>query len=112
MANSRFKIQYLCFEKSLLEKQELTSLQCRGGRILPSSAALLGADIETNVCATRGARARLSSVLSHPTFCDERPAGTPSPDPLRLMKAPSRATLSPGRGPSFRHTTAGPTLRR
>ena len=23
------------------------------------------------------------------------PAGTPSPGPLRLMKAPSRATLSP-----------------
>ena len=35
------------------------------------------------------------SVLSHAIVYNERPAGTPSPDPLRLMKAPSRATLSP-----------------
>jgi hypothetical protein len=43
----------------------------------------------------RGAGARLSSVLFHPIFYNGRPAGTPSPVPLRLMKAPSRATLSP-----------------
>ena len=43
----------------------------------------------------RGAGAGLSSVLFDSTFCDERPARTPSPDPLRLMKAPARATLSP-----------------
>ena len=51
----------------------------------------------------RGAGARLSSVLSHPISYDGRPAGTPSPDPLRLMKAPARATLSPkgDRGAGF-----------
>jgi hypothetical protein len=38
---------------------------------------------------------RLASVLSHPIVYNERPAGPPSPDPRRLMKAPSRATLSP-----------------
>jgi hypothetical protein len=43
----------------------------------------------------RGAGARLSGVLFS---YDGRPAGTPSPDPLRLMKAPSRATLSPKGG--------------
>ena len=57
-------------------------------------APLVGALARCDVC-PRGAGARLSSVLSDSTFCNERPARIPSPDPLRLMKAPSRATLSP-----------------
>ena len=36
-----------------------------------------------------------ASVLSHPIVYNERPAGTPSPGQRRLMKAPSRAALSP-----------------
>ena len=49
----------------------------------------------TDATCPRGAGARLSSVLFHPISYDGRAAGTPSPDPLRLMKAPTRATLSP-----------------
>ena len=40
---------------------------------------------------------RIQFLVSCPTllFTMSGPAGTPSPVPLRLMKAPSRATLSP-----------------
>ena len=40
-------------------------------------------------------RGKVVECPVHSTFCNERPPGTPSPDPLRLMKTPSRATLSP-----------------
>ena len=36
-----------------------------------------------------------ANFLAHPIVHNERPVGTPSPGPRRLMKAPFRATLSP-----------------